>query len=207
MKKLLHILAYGYSVVLYPLFVPTYLMVVFCMLFSHHVMPLTTAYSALAIGGTCFFTCIIPLILLLVMKAMGKIKDLNVSNKDERLVPYLYTMISFGFWCYFLHLIKMPNYVFYSSISVVVVLAIVTVITPKWKISAHLSTIGGTISMLIGMLMQYGIDGTWIIPTLLIMAWLLMLARIYLEAHTPLQTVCGFLLGLIAVLIPNLLCL
>ena len=40
---------------------------------------------------------------------------------------------------------------------------------------------------------------------ILILALLLMYARIYLNAHTPSQVVCGFLLGLIGTFTPTLI--
>lgn len=205
MNRFTQIVAYGYSVLLYPLFVPTYLMILFCVLQSKHVLLLAPAYCALAIGGTCFFTCIIPLIVLLTMRALGRVKDLDVSKKEERTEPFIYTLISLCFWCYFLHLIYVPAFLFWSAIATVAVLLLVMAITLRWKISAHLASAGGALAMVIGMILEYGIEGTGIILLLLFLSWLLMLARIYLDAHTPLQTVCGFLLGLIAVLIPNII--
>ena len=40
---------------------------------------------------------------------------------------------------------------------------------------------------------------------LMVLALLLMYARIYLNAHTPLQVIAGFLLGLVLTLVPNCL--
>lgn len=204
MKRFLKILAYGYSILFYPLFVPTYIMIFYCMVYGRLAMPLTDVYVWLAVGGTFFFTCFVPLILLLIMKAMGKVKDLDVSDRKDRTEPYLYSVLCYGMWAYFLHVMRMPDFVIASAIATIIVLLLVTAITIKWKISAHLASAGGAIAMVIGIMLHFEIVGTSIIPILLVLAWLLMLARIYLEAHTPLQTVCGFLLGLIAVLIPNM---
>jgi len=42
---------------------------------------------------------------------------------------------------------------------------------------------------------------------LLLLSLLLMYARIYLDAHTPLQVVLGFLLGLVFTITPNFIIL
>lgn len=205
MKRFLHILAYGYSILLYPLFVPTYIMAFYCYVFDHTVMPLLPGYYAIAIGGTTLFTCLIPLMLLISLKLRGKITDLDVSNRKDRFLPYLYAITSYCCWAFFLYKIKMPNFVLASVITTIVLLLIVTFITRYWKISAHLSSAGGALAMVMGIMLNLGLYSHSLLVVLLVLAWLLMLSRIYLEAHTPLQTVCGFLLGLIMVLIPNLI--
>jgi len=204
-KDIRDILAYAYSIVCYPLFISTYLMVIFCVLYSGTVLPLSPAYYALAIGGTLFFTCLVPLIVLLLLIHSGHVHNLDVTDPRERTVPYIYTLISIGFWCYFLKIIHLPQFMFWSAVASAVVLLLVTFITPYWKISVHLSSMGGAVAMLWAICMHCGVMSNWVIPVALIASWLLMLSRIRLEAHTPLQTVCGFLLGLFVVLTPNII--
>jgi membrane-associated phospholipid phosphatase len=81
----------------------------------------------------------------------------------------------------------------------------VTIINHWWKISAHLTGIGG----LLGGICSYGICYSTLpfypILIVLILALLLMYSRIHLRAHTPMQVVCGFLLGLLFTCIPNMI--
>ena len=165
-------------------------------------MPL---YWVILIGGTFLFTCLIPLIVLLVMKHSGAITDLDVSDPSQRTLPYLYTLFSMSFWCALLLVLQVPRFLFYSSIASVIALIIVSLITPKWKISAHLTSFGGCTAMLIGMLWYFASPTTAAVCIMAVMAWLLMLARVQLDAHTPLQTICGYLLGLSTVLLPNII--
>lgn len=198
------ILAYIWSIVCYPLFVTTYIMVIFCALFSHYMLPLPASYWLMVIGGTAFFTGVLPLTILSVMIKLGRVKNLDVTDRRERTVPYIYTLGCIACWCAFLHMVKMPQYIFWSAVASAVVLLIVMLITLRWKISVHLSSMGGAVAMVLGMMMQYGIFSARVIVLLFLISWLLMLARIRLHAHTPAQTVAGFLLGLIVVLIPNI---
>lgn len=199
------ILAYALSVALYPLFVSTYIMMLFCWTFSRTVLPLPFSYCLLATGGTMLFTCLLPLTILVVMIKLGRVKNLDVTDRRERTVPYIYTMGCIGCWCVFLHLIRMPQYIVWSAVASLAVLIIVMLITLRWKISVHLSSMGGAVAMVMGIMMQCGIYRPSLIILLLALSWLLMLARIRLNAHTPSQTVAGFLLGLIVVLIPNII--
>ena len=101
--------AYGLSAVLFPLFTPTYLMIVFCALFSQYMLPLPARYWWFALGGTLLFTCILPFTVLIVMKMQGRISDLDVSNRRERLIPFLYSIMFFSLWCAYLDaVLKVP---------------------------------------------------------------------------------------------------
>lgn len=200
-----NILAKALSVVLYPLLTSTYVMLLFCRIFNRTVLPLPVNYQLLAIGGTFVFTCLLPLGILGLLIKQGRVKNLDVTDRKERTIPYLYAMGCIGCWCYFLHLIRMPQYIVWSAVASLVVLLIVMLITLRWKISVHLSSMGGVVAMIMGIMMQCGIYRPSLIILLFGLSWLLMIARIRLEAHTPAQTVAGFLLGLIIVLIPNIL--
>jgi len=210
MKKetVLHHMAYGLSVLLYPLFTTTYLMVAFCALFSTYMMPLPGVYWAYAIGGTAFFTFLVPIAIILFMKAQGRITDMDVSDRNERLVPFVYAIISFGFWCAYLDsVLKVPSFLFWTAVCSVLALIACALISRKWKISAHLASMGGVVGMVIGMLLYFGINAPVTVSLLLVLSLLLMYARIYLDAHTPAQTVAGFLLGLVFTLTPNIILL
>jgi membrane-associated phospholipid phosphatase len=50
-----------------------------------------------------------------------------------------------------------------------------------------------------------GISATGSLIGCSIAALLLMFARVYDESHTPLQVVCGYLLGTLATFVPNLI--
>ena len=201
-------LAYGLSVVLYPLFTPTYLMVAFCVLFSKYMLPLPSQYWWYAIGGTAFFTFLVPMLVLIVMKIQGRISDFDISNHKERFIPLLYGIMSFSFWCAYLYsVLKVPTFMFWTAVCSVLALVACAIISPRWKISAHLASMGGVLGMVIGYLLYFGLNAPVTVSLLLVLALLLMYARIYLEAHTPAQVVCGFLLGLVFTLTPNIILL
>ncbi len=202
------ILAYSLSVVLYPLFTPTYLMIAFLLLFSRLVLPLTTTYVLYAIGGTLFFTCLVPLIVLIVMKRQGRITDLDISDHRQRMIPLTYAVLSFGFWCAYLDsVLKVPPFMFWTAVCSVLAMIACAIISNWWKISAHLASMGGVVGMSIGYLLYFGVNSPLAVSLLLIVSLLLMYARIYLQAHTPVQAVVGFLLGLVFTLTPNIILL
>lgn len=219
MNRLLTIIARIFGGLFYPLWIPTYGMLFYCLTFStricqlspltsaHHLSTPLLSYSLIAIIGTFFFTGLVPLIAILVMIRRGQVTDLYITRPQERTMPYLYTLCGYGFWCYFLYgVLHVPTFFFVSAIGATLALATVMFINKYWKISAHLTGLGGLIGGILSWFLFYHImPSIGFIAILLGVALLLMYSRIYVNAHTPLQVVCGFLLGIIFTFVPNII--
>lgn len=206
MQKVLEILAKTLSVVLYPLLLPTYGFV----LYAFYGVKAKVAIPSLwrgslgleCISGTLIITAIMPLLVFLLMWKTKRISSLHLDNAAERSEPYIWCIFFFAVWYFFfsrLYLSAVADYGLYA----IMALTIVWVVNHWWKISAHLTgmgcLLGGVFSF--GLLHRLPVTQTTIV--VLILSLLLMYARLYLRAHTPLQVVCGFLLGLACTLVPN----
>ena len=91
------------------------------------------------------------------------------------------------------------------AIGAIIALVVVTLTNLKWKISAHLTGIGGLLGGVCSFALYYSTLPLGLVITILATSLILMYARLYLHAHTPLQVVCGFLLGILSTFIPNLI--
>lgn len=207
MRKLLDIVAKGLSILLYPLFVPTYGMLLFCATYSVYFYVLPSAYWWVSIVGTLLLTCIIPITAILLLIRRGSVSDLYMEQAAERTTPYIYAVFCFAFWCYFMYsALRVPTYILLTGIGAAVALIIVALVNRRWKISAHLSSLGGLVGGVMSFCMCTGIaPHIWLVISILALSLLLMYARLYLNAHTPMQVVGGFLLGLVMTFIPNLI--
>lgn len=206
MSKLLHILSQACSIVLYPMLMPLYGMLLFFTSTQTLLPLLPTAYIVIGIVGTMVLTLVIPIILLLYMWRKGYIDSLHMHDSKQRTTPYIYTLICYCFWAYFLHAtLQLPIFMLLVAIGAIVALLIVTIINHWWKISAHLTGIGGLLGGICSFALNYSVLPIYLIIIALLLSLLLMYARLYLNAHTPLQVVCGFLLGLICTSIPTLI--
>jgi membrane-associated phospholipid phosphatase len=144
--------------------------------------------------------------LLIFLWKKGYIASLYIDDARQRTIPYMYTLVCYGFWAYFLRItMRMPMFMMLIVIGVMVALLVVTLINYKWKISAHLTGIGGLLGGICSFAINYSIYPIKIIILVVLLSLLLMYARLFLHAHTPLQVVCGFLLGLTCTFIPNYL--
>ncbi len=193
------------SGLLHPLFMPTYGIVLFCMAFSRQI-PLPAAYWLVSCIGTFFITALIPLSLMIFRRLRGEISDISISNASERTPIYVYTIICYAFWSYFLYKVIHAPFVSLIGVGATIALAVVLFINTRWKISAHLTGLGG----LLGGILAYVYNYTMPLPIVTIsiilgIALALMFARLYLNAHTSLQVVTGFLLGIIMTFTPTYL--
>jgi membrane-associated phospholipid phosphatase len=151
-------------------------------------------------------TLIIPIILLLILKYRGQIDSLQIEDPTQRTLPYIYTLFCYGFWAYFLRVtLQLPVFLLLVVIGAIIALLAVTMINRKWKISAHLTGIGGLLGGICSFALNYSVLPLGLIMGVLALSLILMYARLYLNAHTPMQIVCGFLLGLLCTFIPTLI--
>ncbi len=135
-----------------------------------------------------FSTILIPSFYVLLLIRQGKARDFHLTHHDERIRPTLFTM-----GCNLVTLLLL--YLFDAPIMVKVIgtiLAIQTVlfslITLRWKISAHSATSTGT-ALLAWWLLGDAYLVTLIAPPFVI--W----SRLYLRRHTQAQVIVGALLG------------
>lgn len=204
MNRLLDIMAKTLSVLLYPLFVPTYGMIIFCVAFSAHVAPLPSVWTAIAVLGTLLLTCVIPVTAIWIMVRKGEIEDMQIENPEQRTIPYLYAALGFCFWCYLVFsVLKAPVFLSFIAAGATAAIALVALINRGWKISAHLTGMGGLTGGLITYCLGIGAIPTGMTLVLwLALSWLLMMARIRLNAHTPAQVSAGWLLGITCTFLP-----
>ena len=184
MNRWTDIAAKALSVVLYPLFVPTYGMVLFCLAFARQMHVLPAVWFAVAIIGTFVLTCVLPVTAIWILIRQGRVTDLQIADAGQRTMPFVYTIMGFGFWCYLmLAVLHAPRFIGLVSIG-----ATVAIILVAGMMSYYMG---------IGAVPSYGTLALWLGLSLV-----LMYARVYLNAHTPAQVCAGWLLGIACTFLP-----
>ena len=144
MHRLLHILAQVCSVLLHPLLMPTYGMALFFGALQRMRPELPAAYCTIGIVGTILLTLLIPAGCIIFLWKTKRIDSLSIDHPTQRTTPYIYTIMAYGFWAYFVHqVLHLPILILLIAIGAMLALVAVTVINHWWKISAHLTGIGG----------------------------------------------------------------
>ena len=205
-KRLPDILCKITGAILHPLLMPTYGILLFCAVLGQ-TMPLPTAYWLIAVLGTFTLTAVIPMSLIIIRLFAGTISNIEIRNASERTPIYIYSIVCYIFWGYFLlKVLHAPIVLFLIATGATMSLIGVTVINRRWKISAHLTGIGGLIGGICAYcLNQYLALPLGLIAVLLSLALILMYSRIYMKAHTPHQVVAGLLWGLTMTSLPTLI--
>ena len=205
-NKICTIIANAISIGLYPLFIPTYGMIMYMCMMQSYRQELPIVYVGVAIGGTLLLTALIPIALIVMLWMRKQTSSLHIADPKERTTPYIYAIVCFGFWCYFIGaILKMPFVWLIVAIGASLALLAVTIINHWWKISAHLTALGGLLGGICSISLYYNVLPSSLIIGILIVSLLLMYARLYLNAHTPLQVVCGYILGIVCTFTPNLI--
>ena len=205
MNAFFNIIAKILSLVFYPLFVPTYGIALFCYVWSvQAIQPVPRVWTAIAVTGTLVFTCVLPISAIWIMMQRGKVKDMQIADSRERTMPYVYTLCGFAFWSYLMvAVLKAPIYLGLVCVGAIVAIGIVMLVNKYWKISAHLTGIGGFFGGLMSYFLGVGNVPSWgTLSLCLIVSLLLMCSRVYLKAHTSAQVCAGWLLGLACTFLP-----
>lgn len=149
----------------------------------------------LIMGGVFFSTAFVPGLFIFLMVKTGTAKDLELTDRRERTLPYIILITSNVACLFFLYKMMMPLWILGLLIAAILALVVSMCINFFWKISAHMLGIGGLLGGVMGISQVQMRDPQWLFIAGILAAGMLGVARIYLRKHTPLQVYAGFLLG------------
>lgn len=146
---------------------------------------------------TFISTFALPLLSTLLLLKGGFVKDLQLSDREERKHPLLFTALFYTMGVYLMNfLLPLPPLIGIMLWGVAASVVLTLIINLFWKISAHMIGVGGITGAIIGLSYQLGADLLWIIMLLFLIAGCLGFSRLKLSAHQPAQVYSGFLLGM-----------
>lgn len=187
------------SWVLVPLMMPVYGIM---LVFSESVMcftPLSTRIVfTLIVAG---INVLLPMLLVLLLKKMGLVRDIGLNSRRERMIPYVITIVCLGATAAYMNLKGAPGWLSMFFVGGAVGGAVNFIVNFRWKISAHAAGISGVSAMLLRILKD-GIPQSgcfeWLIVSV-VLAGLLGSARVWLGRHTPAQVLAGYVVGFLSV--------
>jgi hypothetical protein len=140
-------------------------------------------------------TFLLPCLNFLFFRFTGTIKDLALTEKRDRILPFTFISILYGVVTYmFYWKFPVPNLLKLMMIITCMVITC-TVITPFYKVSVHSLAIWGIIGIL--MPLNQATDGALLYPLVsgMVIAGIVMSARLLLDAHVPREVMIGSVLG------------
>lgn len=186
------------SIIGHPIFHPTWMMMILMCSGVTRFMPKN---NSLFLMINVLVTCVIPAIVIMMMKRWNLIKSVEMEDREERLGP-LFVMLLFLYVAnrYFNKIPMFSLYNFYLT-TVIVVTALAFAVSFFWKISLHALGWGCFTSFLfvmttasIRMYLPYFIASV-------IVSGIVAAARLKLESHSNTQIYAGFAMGFATVVV------
>jgi membrane-associated phospholipid phosphatase len=188
------------SLVLHPLLMATYLFSLFAFVFPVGLEPLKGNMHWNIIFLIFTTTFALPALNVGLLKTMGRIQSLSMPGRKERILPFLFiTALYIGF-TYFLYVktrVSIQDNLFRFLLIIDVLVVTATFATLFYKVSVHSLAWWGLVGILFP-LNNLSEEGTLFLPSVvvLVLAGLVMSARLQLNAHTPREVMVGAILGL-----------
>ena len=183
------------STILHPIVLPTLGVFLYFVFVSQS---FEKRLQLIVLGLVFALTYVVPVLLLLFLRNFGFIKDFQVSTIKERRFPVIFMI----FLLYFLGntIIQIPTIrnlgiLFYgTSLSLTCIYLLFSV---KLKSSLHLVSMGNMIGFFLIMTNINSLSMLPIIILLVLLSGILGSSRLYLKAHTPVELLIGFFLGIV----------
>ncbi len=200
-------IAHFFSNIFQPLLMPTYCMLLlFQMDNTHQMIKLFSHSDKVYITlGIFVLTALIPVIAIIALKKFGVVSSILLSKRKERTIPYILTIITYTGAIFFLVSNNLPVYIIAMFIGSVSSVILIMIINFGWKISAHLSGMGGLTAGVLVVCNRMPVDAHWLVAVCFVLSLIVALSRIKLNVHTPMQTLAGFGMGFTLVTTAGLL--
>ncbi len=198
-EKVITGISHFLSWALVPLLMPVYGLILAFGLSVLDVAPMGMRVNfTLIVAG---ITCVIPMILVILLKKLGVVQDLGLNNRNERAIPYIIMIVAYGITAWFMASRHAPLWLSMFFAGGAAAALVNLIINFEWKISAHAAGIAGVAALLI----RIAKDGyaepeifTWLL-IIIGLAGILGSARVWLGRHTVWQVVAGYAVGFCAV--------
>lgn len=194
------------SILFHPLLLATFLVAI-----VGHYFPIMLEISPgnfkIILGFVFSFTFVLPVINLIMFRYFGTISSYTLNERTERLVPFVAIAIIYLVMI-FLFYNKLPLSQNFNKLMTIVTALVVcsALITFFYKVSIHSLAAGGMIGILLPL--NKAVENNallWPTAVILVIAGLIMSARLYLNAHTFNEVfmggLVGFLIGFFGMLI------
>ncbi len=190
MRKAAHTL----SLLLHPVWMPTLALIIAFAIDPHLTFAFSYKGQWVIIGMIFIMTALFPVSSMFMLWRSGVVSELTMPRRSERIVPYILTLIYFCMAYYLLR--RTPNHPLTLALfsGIILALAADLLITLRWKVSIHMTGIGGMVGLVLGLMVVHGARA-WFLPVLFILVGALGTARLLVSDHTPAQIYLGAAIG------------
>ncbi len=144
-------------------------------------------------------TCLLPLSFIPFFYFQKIINDFEMSSSKERFIPLFLTAIFYYIGYYLISKFTIPSVLVSFMFSTVIIVFVILIINLKFKISIHMSGMGGVIGLIMAILIKTGDLNFYIFIISILLAGFTGYSRLWLKAHSQWQVYTGFAIGFVCV--------
>ena len=194
----LSILAHFFSVVFHPLFIPFYVVAFLVYYHPSYFSGINDYYKLRLLLSMALNTILFPAVAILLMKGLGFIKSVFLHTQQDRIGPYLSSMI-FYFWAARVLFKSEPQLApvlaaFMTGVFLTTAVALIANIF--YKISMHAIGCGGLIGIFIIIMNSNTMLMTWPLSIALLITGIVCTSRLIVSNHTQKEIYMGLFVGL-----------
>lgn len=188
-------IAKGISYLLHPMLIPTYALLILFNMQVYFTIGIPVKVKWMIALLIFIITGLLPMLIVLLMSKLGIIKTLHMSQREERIWPFVTTALFYYLAYYLLRQLDIsPAFILFTLGAFLSVLASL-MISFFWKISVHMIGMGGLVGAFIGLSLRFMVDMPLLIVILILLSGITGFARLKLAAHSPSQVLAGFIVG------------
>lgn len=183
------------SFIFHPLFMP-FFGVVFYFYKSPKFMPKEIIYAKLI--SVFILTVALPILLYFLLKTIGKVKSIHLETTKERILPLTLNCIVV---LLVIQRILSSNqvielYFFFLGILISTLSCLIMTIM-RFKVSIHMIAVSGVFMFFIALSIHFSININETLALMVILIGAVATSRLHLNAHTYIELIMGFFIGLI----------
>jgi hypothetical protein len=196
---LIRVFAHLFSYVFHPLFVPLYVIAFLVFFHPSYFAGFTQYEKYKVLLATALNTVFFPAFAVLLMKGLGFIKSVFLRTQQDRIGPYLSSMI-FYFWTAWVFFKTEPQLAlilpsFMTGVFLTTVVGLLSNI--YFKISMHAMGMGGMLGLFLIVMLYNTMLMTWPLSIALLITGLVCTSRLIVSDHTTKEVYWGLFFGLL----------
>jgi hypothetical protein len=138
---------------------------------------------------------LMPLITVVLLKALGFVSTVRLETQKERIIPYV-ACITFFFWSYYVSKkLNDPFELRAFLLSLFLIATVSLIVNNYFKISMHALGFGGINALFVLMLFNDRMNDGFIFTISFLLAGLVSMARLKRNNHHPIEIYAGYFLG------------
>lgn len=142
-------------------------------------------------------TLVIPMLTIFGLRLSGTLKSIHMAELKDRAVPFTVTSIYYMLTVYLLYQQKQVDPILWQVLGIITLaILILTLVTFIWKMSAHMTGMGGLIAAVLVLGLKFPtFQPLYLLLASLVLTGIVGTVRLYLEAHKPLEIYVGLIFG------------